>query len=227
MAFLHARRRERLGIAKALIISASVTPLRGAVGLTDRMLTATDPASGGDLGDARAALRSALSTSPESDGHRRTIEAFIDSHPDALYRTCLDGHLTASALVVHASEPLVLVMLHTKLGMWLQPGGHADGEGHLAAVALREAGEETGIDGLELLTPPVDVDVHAIPERPGEPAHLHLDVRFVVRAPDSAVVVGNHESQELRWVTLDELDALASDDSLRRLARVGLELARR
>ena len=147
--------------------------------------------------------------------------------PDALLRSCSTGHLTGSALVVDDDRERTLVMLHVKLGLWLQPGGHADGEGHLATVAWTEATEETGIDGLRLLGPPVDCDIHHIPERPGEPAHLHLDTRYVVLAPPDADAVGNHESHALRWVTLDQLDDLAGDESLQRLARVGLAAAGR
>ncbi len=166
-----------------------------------------------------------MSTSPDSDRHRDEILAFTAAHPGALHRSCLTGHLTGSALVVDHARERTLVMLHAKLGLWLQPGGHADGEGHLATVALTEATEETGIEGLTVLGPAVDCDIHEIPERKGEPAHLHLDVRFVVLAPPGATAVGNHESHELRWVDLDELDQLAGDASLRRLARVGLAAA--
>jgi 8-oxo-dGTP pyrophosphatase MutT (NUDIX family) len=188
-------------------------------------LSPTDPPSGGTLQDAEALLRAIVDTDEASAGYRREILAFIAKHDDALYRTCLAGHMTGSALVVDAARERVLLMLHAKLGMWLQPGGHADGEGHLAAVALREAREETGIVGLRVAEPPIDCDVHSIPARPDEPEHLHLDIRFVVIAPADAVVQGNHESHELRWVTLSELLDLASDCSLRRLARAGLEAA--
>lgn len=182
--------------------------------------------TGGTLAEARQELDAALSTSAESDRHRLEILAFIDDHDDALHRSCLTGHLTGSGLVIDDARERTLLMLHAKLGLWLQPGGHADGEGHLATVALTEATEETGIDGLQVLGPAVDCDIHKIPARPGEPEHLHLDTRFVVVAPADAVVQGNHESHELRWVTLDELDGLAGDESLRRLARVGLAAAR-
>lgn len=185
------------------------------------------PPTGGVLADALDTVASTLETSEASRACARRITAFAARHADALHRSCLSGHLTGSALVVDAARERVLVMLHAKLGMWLQPGGHADGEGNLASVALREAEEETGIAGLRIAVPPVDCDVHEIPARPGEPAHLHLDVRFVVLAPAGAVAERNHESHELRWVTLEELDQLATDDSLRRLAASGLAAARR
>lgn len=185
-----------------------------------------EPPTGGSLDDAVAAVRSARSGHPASEVARDEILAFVAERPDALFRTCLDGHITGSALVVHDDRERILVMLHAKLGRWLQPGGHADGEGHLAAVALREATEETGIAGLQVVVPAVDCDVHVIPARPGEPEHRHLDLRFVVLAPPDAVAVGNDESHQLRWVDLATLDGLAGDDSLRRLARAGLAVAR-
>lgn len=189
-------------------------------------LVAGDPATGGGLDDAIAAVRAAMGGDRASESARSEILEFVAAHPDALFRTCLAGHLTGSALVVHDDRERVLLMLHAKLRRWLQPGGHADGEGHLASVALREAGEETGIAGLRVAVPAVDCDVHVIPARPDEPEHVHLDVRFVVLAPPDAVVVGNDESHQLRWVDLATLDDLAGDDSLRRLARSGLAVAR-
>lgn len=184
------------------------------------------PPSGGDLDDAIACVRAAGLGDRAAQAARAEILSFVAGHPDALVRSCLEGHLTGSALVVHDDRERVLVMLHAKLGRWLQPGGHADGEGHLGAVALREAAEETGIEGLRLAVPAIDCDVHVIPARPGEPEHLHLDVRFVVLAPPDAVVVGNEESHQLRWVDLETLEDLVGDDSLRRLARAGLAVAR-
>ena len=205
------RRRRMRGVDGWTVLTGAVIELRP-----------SDPGSGGSLAEARALVESTPSSGSASDRARTEMLDFIDRHPDALFRHCLSGHLTGSALVVDADRRRVLVMLHTKLGRWLQPGGHADGEGHLDAVALREATEETGIAGLTVLVPPVDCDVHTIPARGDEPEHDHLDLRFVVLAPPGAEPEGNHESRDLRWVTLDELGELGVDEGLLRLAGVGL-----
>ncbi|MCP5024681.1 MAG: NUDIX hydrolase [Actinomycetia bacterium] len=155
--------------------------------------------------------------------HQAFILDFIAEHPDVLHRTCLDGHLTGSAVVVDAAGRRVLLMHHTKLGRWLQPGGHADGNANLAAVALREATEETGIEGLLIDPDPVDLDVHSIPERGTEPTHWHLDVRFLVRAPEGAVMVGNDESLDLRWFEPCEVATVDPDGELSRLIRSAME----
>ncbi len=193
-----------------------------------RLLAADHPdlAARTDLGAAVATLQRAVLADPEADGNRRAVLAFVADHPDAAVRTCVEGHLTGSALVVDADGERTLLLLHRKLGRWFQPGGHADGDTNLASVALREATEETGIEGLVVLADPIDVDVHRV-KPPGEAPHLHLDTRFLVVAPRGAVEVGNEESLGLRWVTEPELDLLRPpvDPGTRRLVATGLARA--
>jgi len=179
-----------------------------------------------DLGRSLALLGAALLD--ETGGvHRDQVVAYVEGHADAAWRSSVEAHLTGSALVVDAAGERTLLMLHRKLGRWFQPGGHADGDANLAAVALREAREETGLGGLRVVAPAIDVDVHQV-EPPGEAPHLHLDVRFVVLAPDGASEEANEESLALRWVRPSELDDLDPplDESTRRLVRRGLEVAR-
>lgn len=159
-----------------------------------------------DLAAARAAVVAALPGNASHEVNRAGILAFLDAHPDALHRSYLEGHLTGSAAVIDPSNRQVLLLLHAKVQRWLQPGGHADGDGNLARVALREAEEETGIAGLRVFTPAVDLDVHVFHNAiAAEPDHLHLDVRHLVVAPPGAVAVTNHESDGVRWVPVDKI----------------------
>ncbi|MFM7068952.1 MAG: NUDIX hydrolase [Actinomycetes bacterium] len=192
------------------------------------------PIGADELAPVRDAARSAARIdearldAPDQRSARERVRSLLVEHGEALAdRTTAPGHLTGSAVVVDADCERVLVLLHTKLQRWLQPGGHADGDHELAGVALREASEESGIAGLRVVTPAIDLDVHRVDHGDALGEHLHLDLRFVVLAPEGSIPVGNHESQAIRWVTLDELSRFADEPGLLRLARLGLETARR
>jgi 8-oxo-dGTP pyrophosphatase MutT (NUDIX family) len=188
-----------------------------------RLLDAGDPllTSSADLDVARRQVAAVDATAPSVGQARRLILRWLDDHPDALCRSCAAGHLTGSALVVDAGGSRVALLRHRKLGRWLQPGGHADGEANLALTAWREATEETGVEGLRVAVPAIDLDVHRV-EPPGEGPHLHLDVRYLVLAPAAARLHRNHESTALTWVDPADLEAYGADDGLRRLAACGL-----
>lgn len=170
-----------------------------------------------DLAHARARIARHAPRAEAQLRARAFVLAWIDAHPDALSRTCLDGHLTASALVVDAAGERALLTLHAKLGRWLQLGGHLDGDANLPGSALREAREESGIAGLTIDPEILDLDNHRIPARAGEPEHWHLDARFLVRAPAGAVPTLSAESKALRWFAPAELGEIETDDSVRRL----------
>lgn len=152
------------------------------------------------------------------------FHGFVTAHPDCFDRACVPGHVTGSAWVVSHDRARFLLTHHRKLGRWLQLGGHSDGDPDTAAVALREAGEESGIAGLRLATVegrvrPLDLDAHEIPARGGEPAHVHYDVRFLVVAPPGAVVAISDESLALQWFDAARPLEVAHDDSVARLRR--------
>jgi len=156
---------------------------------------------------------------------RERMLALLGAAGDVLGRDPT-GHLTSSALVVDSTGERILVLWHKKLHKWLQPGGHVDGDWDLARSALREASEETGIEGLRVVGGPVDLDVHRV-RPPDAEAHDHHDVRFLVLAPSGAQPVANEEADRFRWLTGAEVAADPDiDGSLRRLVAHGLGAAR-
>jgi len=145
---------------------------------------------------------------------------FMAAHPDCLWRTCLAGHLTASAWIVDPPRERTLLTHHHKLDRWLQLGGHVDGEADLAAAAMREAREESGLTRLHLVSPEIfDVDRHRIPARGAEPEHWHFDVRFLIEADPAEPLAISSESKDLAWVALAEVSRLNPSESLARMVR--------
>lgn len=153
----------------------------------------------------------------------RRFVSFVQGHADCLLRTCAPGHVTASAWILSADGRSRLLTHHKKLDRWLQLGGHVDGEPEVHRAALREAAEESGMVRLQLLGPggrllPLDLDVHPIPARPGEPAHEHWDVRFLLRAlPGQPLRRAPAESRALRWVPGDSVGRFTDEESVLRL----------
>jgi 8-oxo-dGTP pyrophosphatase MutT (NUDIX family) len=143
---------------------------------------------------------------------RQTYLDHLAAHPDGMWKACADGHITASGLVIDPERGRVLLTLHRKLRMWLQMGGHCEpGDVSLAAAALREATEESGIAGLALAAGgPVRLDRHHTP------CAWHLDVQYAALAPAGAVEAISDESLDLRWFPYDEVADVA-DTSVTRL----------
>ncbi len=173
---------------------------------------------------------------PDDDGqaallasYRRQLAAFPgdgDGGPgfagSALHRGGPPAHLTASALVLDETGRRTLLVLHRKAGAWLQPGGHLEaGDSSLAAAALREASEETGLGGalrLALDGRPADLHRHDLSAAFGR-CREHLDVAFLLVAPAAAVPAASEESERVAWFDVDALPPDVVADLPPRLAR--------
>ena len=154
----------------------------------------------------------------ESETATRLI-AFVESNTDCFERCLAIGHITGSAWVVNQAGTHVLLTHHKKLDMWLQLGGHADGNPDILDAALREAYEESGLKTLEPVSCEIfDIDIHLIPERKSEAAHYHHDIRFVFRATESDDYIVSDESHDLAWAEIAQLEAYTTEESMLRMA---------
>lgn len=150
---------------------------------------------------------------------RAEYAAHLRTHADALDRSCLPDHVTASTLVLSPDGDQVLLTLHAKAQQWFQFGGHVEPtDATLAAAALREVGEESGLPDLALDPAPVHLDTHPVPFC-GGPGTRHLDVRFLAVAEPGTGHSVSDESHDVRWWPVQ---ALPSDEpSLRDLVDLG------
>jgi 8-oxo-dGTP pyrophosphatase MutT (NUDIX family) len=164
-------------------------------------------------------------------GESDTVErftAFLVGEPRCFERDCFSGHVTGSAWLVNVASTHVLLTHHRKLNRWLQLGGHSDGDHDLLRVACREAVEESGLAVVPALNSLFDIDIHPIPARRGDPAHLHYDARFALRVVDSERYRLSDESHALRWVAIRDLATVTTEPSMLRMAGkwLGVDRAR-
>jgi 8-oxo-dGTP pyrophosphatase MutT (NUDIX family) len=122
------------------------------------------------------------------------------------------GHVCGSALVSNMDGSRVLLNKHGQTGLYINFGGHADGDENVFGVAKRELLEEAGIEGAECSGKLFDIDVHAMHAhvRKGEPVpeHVHVDLTWLFRVPDNVAWVISEESSDIRWFTLEEAMAI-------------------
>ncbi|WP_406357384.1 NUDIX domain-containing protein [Streptomyces sp. NBC_01635] len=179
------------------------------------------------------------------DRIRTTVETYLARHPhertqlgglldaldrptDIACRSTFSGHVTCGAIVVDQLGR-VLHVLHRASGKILAPGGHTEPEDEsLAAAALRELHEETGIPpqavapwaGYEAV--PFDIDIHDIDAHPGkgEPGHPHFDLRFLFRlhtATEVPVVLQKEEVAGIEWRPVDRVTSPSLREKLLKL----------
>ncbi|HET6561943.1 MAG TPA: NUDIX hydrolase [Marmoricola sp.] len=176
--------------------------------------------------DALALLTGWRAPGERQERLRQEYVAHLDAHDDGVQRTCLPDHVTASTVVLSSDGEQVLLTLHAKAGAWFQLGGHTEAtDATLAGAALREAREESGLDGLELDPDPVQLDRHEVPFCGGRPGTRHLDVRFLAVAAEGAGHSVSEESLDVRWWPVAALPS--EEPSLRELVDLGRDRLRR
>ena len=127
------------------------------------------------------------------------------------------AHITASGFVVNADATKVLMAHHNIYRVWAWTGGHADGEGDLLSVALREAWEETGAEHIRPLSPRIaSLDILPVwgHVKRGNyvPSHLHLNVSYLLTAEESGPLrICQGENSSVAWLPADRLLELTNE----------------
>jgi 8-oxo-dGTP pyrophosphatase MutT (NUDIX family) len=172
----------------------------------------------GRVDHLRALLGALEPADPQEAAYLERFEALLALPGDVMSRDHFGpGHVTASAFVLSPDGRQLLLIEHSKLHRWLQPGGHVEpGDVDVLAACRREVAEEVGLSELHPVVDGLfDVDVHDIPALKGDPEHAHFDVRALFRSPTWSVEAGS-DAKAARWVPLEEVSLDASDASVMR-----------
>lgn len=143
---------------------------------------------------------------------QETID-FLEHGENQFVRTNLEKHVVAGAYLFNSKLDKILLTHHKALGIWLPFGGHSDGEDNSLNVALREVKEESGIENINIGDGHiVDLDIHNIPEnkKKKEPAHKHIEVRFVFTTPEENYEISD-ESDDVAWISYKQFKKMLNE----------------
>ena len=124
------------------------------------------------------------------------------------------GHVTASGYVLSPDRKEMLIIYHQKLGRWMQPGGHVDPGETVLQAAMREIGEETGLDPKTLLARKGVFQINVFNRLRDQqwPSHKEFDVRFLFVATTKAL---RHAPETtVRWVPLNMIKRYCREPAL-------------
>ena len=151
-------------------------------------------------------------------GDKAMFLEYLRLFPDTiLTRENKIAHLTASGFVVNGDGTRVLMAHHNLYRVWAWTGGHADGDGDLLSVALREAREETGVEHIKPLSTAIaSLDILPVwgHVKRGKyvAAHQHLNVSYLLTADeDDALTIREGENTGVAWLPADRLTELTNE----------------
>ena len=159
------------------------------------------------------AIQSYSAKNQNCENAKRIID-FVKNNALCFDRDFAPGHITGSAWIVNRDNNKCLLTLHKKLNMWLQLGGHVEGETDILKAAIREAQEESGIEDIEPITTEIfDVDIHYV-AIPNQTPHYHYDIRYLLQANSENIKISD-ESYDLAWFKVEHLKNMQLNPSVK------------
>jgi ADP-ribose pyrophosphatase YjhB (NUDIX family) len=146
---------------------------------------------------------------------------YIDTFDDVLTRNNEMCHFTASNWIVNKDRTKVIMIYHNIYNSWAWTGGHADGDGNLEHVALKEANEETGLENLKVLSDgPLGIQILTVDShiKRGKfvASHVHLDCCFLLEADEKEPLrIKDDENSGVKWIDIDKAVELSTEPKMK------------
>lgn len=151
-----------------------------------------------------------------------------------------DPTVSAYIVRVDTDEPRLLLHMHKKLKKLMQPGGHVELRETPWQAILHELTEETGYQPaqLQVLQPENSIKVltnavvHPVPVcqithlfAASEYEHYHTDTSYAMLAQEGpSGDVGAGESQDIRFLSLNEISNLSDNDIYPNVKQIALHV---
>lgn len=166
-------------------------------------------------------IRTYKSVNQQEASDQKVMLEYISNYKNnILTRENKIAHLTSSGFIMNETLTKVLMIHHNIYNTWAWTGGHADGEGDLLEVAIKEAKEETGLKSVELMSPEIaSIDILPVNGhfKNGEyiSAHLHLNVAYLLKAnEEQSISVNKRETSGVKWITVDKVADFSGEPEL-------------
>ncbi len=164
-----------------------------------------------------AAIADFAPSCEQEERDREVMLKFLRENDNCLLRENLIAHFTASAWIVNGDFDKFLMVYHNLYNSWSWTGGHADGEPDLAAVALREAKEETGVTNIDFLRrAPISLEIITVEGHLKRgvyvPSHLHFNLTYLLQADEGQkLMVKPDENSGVQWIAANQVAAYVSE----------------
>lgn len=161
----------------------------------------------------------------QEEADKEIMLDFIKSYDNCLLRENKLAHFTASSWIVNEDRTKVLMIYHNIYKSWAWTGGHVDGEENLLGVALKEAGEESGLKNiLPLSEKPISLESLCVNSHYKKgvfvPAHLHFNVTYLLQADEKEpLTVKADENSGARWFNIAEAPVISTEECMQEIYR--------
>ena len=154
---------------------------------------------------------------------KKIILDFIENNENILLRENEVAHITSSGFIVNKNRDKCLMIHHNIYNSWAWTGGHADGDGDLLHVAIKEAKEETNIDEVKPISNEIaSIDILSVNGhiKRGKyvSTHLHLSIAYLLEANENQHIEAKlDENSGVKWIDNDKVLDMVSEEHMKYL----------
>lgn len=171
--------------------------------------------------DLKEQIENYVPYNEQEENDKQMMLEYINIFDDVLTRDNRMCHFTASNWIVNKDRTKVLMIYHNIYKSWAWTGGHADGDGDLLHVALKEAEEETGIQNFKVLNDgiySISIDPVSSHIKRGKfiPTHLHLDCCYLLEADENEPLrIKEDENSGVKWIDIDKVVEATTEEVMK------------